>query len=309
MRFGITLESFTPPGKVPSSESLLKMATLAESLGFDSLWVWDHVLLGSRKVFPVLDSLTTLASVGARTRRIKLGTSVLLLALRNPILVSKIISTIQLLTGDRLIIGTASGWYEKEFRAIGTDFDRRGKILEEEFKLVRRLLSEPDVSTKSQYFDFDRVSIEPRPMVPVPMLIGGYSDFVLKRAGRLADGWVTYYYTPEGFADAWTKVLSSADNARRDSKALHSVDIVPLAIAESLEEGDRIAREFTAKYMDLPKNTNCTVESSIKGNIADCIDQIKRYEKAGVQELVFVPCNYDIEQVELAGRKILPNFK
>ncbi|MGI0085145.1 MAG: LLM class flavin-dependent oxidoreductase, partial [Nitrososphaerales archaeon] len=113
MRFGVALENFTPPGKSPSMERIYETAELAESLGFDSLWVWDHLLLGSRKVFPVLESLTTLSAIGARTKSIKLGTSVLIMALRNPVVLAKVLSTIQYMTQGRLILGAAVGWYKR----------------------------------------------------------------------------------------------------------------------------------------------------------------------------------------------------
>lgn len=284
------------------------MATLAESLGFDSVWVWDHVLLGSRRVFPILDSLTTLACIGARTTKIKLGTSVLLIALRNPLILSKTVSSIQFLTNGRLILGSASGWYEREFRATGIDFKRRGKIFEERFELVKRLVNESDVSYRSNEFDLDHVSLEPRAPQPMPMLIGGHSDTVLERAGRLADGWIAYYYTPEAFTSSWGKVIAGSNKRGKGLSSLRSVNIVPLSIAKTFGEGDKRAREFTTRYMDLPKNTPCTVESSIRGDIRDCIAQIKKYESAGVQDLVFIPCDYDLGQVELAGTEILPSF-
>ncbi|MDG6997206.1 MAG: LLM class flavin-dependent oxidoreductase, partial [Nitrososphaerota archaeon] len=199
MRFGIALETFTPPGQSPNTDSILKMAETAESLGFDSVWVWDHLLLGSRKVFPVLDSLTTLAAIGSHTKRIRLGTSVLILALRNPLVLSKVATTIQLFSGGRLILGTASGWYEREFKAVGIDFKRRGRIFEDWFKLLRSLLNEVDISYANEGFVLEHATIEPKPTKKIPLLIGGYSDAVLDRAGRLADGWISYYYTPQGF--------------------------------------------------------------------------------------------------------------
>jgi alkanesulfonate monooxygenase SsuD/methylene tetrahydromethanopterin reductase-like flavin-dependent oxidoreductase (luciferase family) len=309
LRFGIALESFTPPGKLPSPDSIYKMAEVAESLGFDSVWVWDHFLLGSRKVFPVLDSLATLASIGARTNRIKLGTSVLILALRNPIIVAKVISTIDYLTGGgRLVIGAASGWYKREFDAIGVSFEKRGKIFEERFQLVRRLLSENDVNYDSKEFTLAHASMEPKKATPVPMLIGGYSHTVLARAGRISDGWISYYYPASEFARCWKIVEASALESGRNISALRRIDIVPFAVAGSFDEADAIVKDFTSKYMDLPKNTSCTPDSGIRGTIENCVSQVTEYEKAGVQELVLIPCFYDIKLVEIAGKEILTKF-
>src|SRR5271165_2073156 len=161
MKFGIALENFSPPGKSPSKASILEMAKASEKLGFDSVWVWDHLLLGSRKVFPVIDSLTTLAFLAGNTSRIKLGTSVLIMALRNPLSLAKTLSSIQIYSDGRLILGTAAGWYEREFLASGIDFKKRGRIFEDEFQLIRRLLNESDVNYKSEAILLEHATMEP----------------------------------------------------------------------------------------------------------------------------------------------------
>jgi probable F420-dependent oxidoreductase len=308
LKFGIALETFTPPGKSPTKESIVNMAKTAERLGFESVWVWDHLLLGSRKVFPVIDSLTTLSYLSSSTSKLKLGTSVLIMTLRNPLVLVKALSAIQIYSNGRLVVGAASGWYEREFRATGVNFDERGKIFEEEFQLVGRLLNDSDVSFKGEGFELEHATILPKSATKVPMLIGGYSRRVLRRAGRLADGWISYYYNPKDFSDSWNEVKKGALDAKKDPDALTSVDLVPLAIANSLEEGERTSRQFTSEYMDLPKNTQCNPDSAIKGNTAQCISQIKKYQENGVDELVFIPSFYNIEQVEKAGNEILPSF-
>jgi probable F420-dependent oxidoreductase len=308
MKFGIALETFTPPGKTPNKDSIIEMARTAENLGFNSLWVWDHLLLGSRKVFPVLDSLTTLTYLSAVTSRVKLGTSVLIMALRNPVVLSKILSALQIYSEGRLVLGAASGWYEREFRATGSNFASRGKNFDEEFQLVRRLLNESDINYKGNSTELEHATILPKSSVSIPMLMGGYSDRVLRRVGRLADGWISYYYTPQDYANAWKLVEGAAKEAKRDPKTLSSVTLVPLAIANSFEEGDRISRGFTTSYMDLPKNTHCTPDSAVRGTTAECLAQIKRFEEIGLDELVFIPSNYDIQQVERAGKELVPAF-
>lgn len=309
MRFGIALENFTPPGKSPSKETIRGTAVLAEDLGFDSVWVWDHLLLGSRKVFPVLDSLTTLSYLSAVTSKLKLGTSVLIMALRNPLVLAKALSAIQLYSDGRLILGAASGWYEREFKAVGVDFSARGRIFEEEFQLLRRLLNESDVNFQSGSVNLEHATILPKSAVPVPMLMGGYSDRVLGRAGRLADGWISYYYTPADFLDSWNKVRAIASKNGRPIGTMHSIDIVPLAVANSFEEGSKLVQDFTSQYMDLPKNTFCTPDSAVRGTVSECIAQIRKYEEAGVEELVFIPSFYDKAQIEKAGSEILPDFR
>ena len=140
------------------------------------------------------------------------------------------------------------------------------------------------------------------------MLMGGYSDSVLSRTGRISDGWISYYYTAKDYQESWSKIAIAARASNRDPSSLQRMNIVPLSVASSFEEGDRMVRDFTAKYMDLPKNSNCTVESSVRGTVKDCLDQVGRYEDAGVQDLIFIPCNYDTSIVEKAAREILPAF-
>jgi alkanesulfonate monooxygenase len=99
-----------------------------EQLGFDSLWVWDHVLLGVQPNFPIIESLTLLTAIAARTKTIKLGTGILVLPLRNPVVLAKQLASMDLLSNGRLLMGMASGWYKREFDAVGVPFEKRGKI-------------------------------------------------------------------------------------------------------------------------------------------------------------------------------------
>src|SRR6202008_2695271 len=107
-----------------------------EQLGFDSLWVWDHILLGVEPNFPIIEALTLLTAIAARTKTIKLGTGVLVLPLRHPVLLAKQLSSMDLLSGGRLIMGLASGWYKREFDAVGVPFERRGKIMDENLEIL-----------------------------------------------------------------------------------------------------------------------------------------------------------------------------
>ena len=139
-------------------------------------------------------------------------------------------------------------------------------------------------------------------------MIGGYSDSVLSRAGRISDGWISYYYTASDYRESWSKVASAARVAGRDPNSLRRMNIVPLSIASTFEEADRMVKEFTARYMDLPKNSKCTVEASIRGTVKECLIRFESTPKTGVQDLIFIPCNYDISIVEKAAREILPVF-
>ena len=120
--FGLAMRNFTAWPQLPDPRALIDYAERAEALDFDSVWVWDHILLGVDPPFPIIDSLTLLAAIAARTRKIKLGTGVLVLPLRNPVVLAKELSSLDLIAGGRLLLGMASGWYKREFDAVGVPF-------------------------------------------------------------------------------------------------------------------------------------------------------------------------------------------
>src|SRR5216684_2615956 len=106
-QFGLALRNFVGPGEVPDVQALYAYAERAEALGFESLWAWDHILLGVEPSFPIIDSITTLAAVAARTSKIKLGTGVLVLPLRNPVVAAKALGSLDVISGGRFILGVA----------------------------------------------------------------------------------------------------------------------------------------------------------------------------------------------------------
>src|SRR5487761_461200 len=113
--FGLALQNYVAAGESLGTRELLRLAVKAENLGFTSIWVWDHILLGSQKVFPVQESLTVLTAVAASTEKVRLGTGILILPIRNPVELAKRIATIDDLSNGRITLGVAAGWYEREF--------------------------------------------------------------------------------------------------------------------------------------------------------------------------------------------------
>src|SRR5438552_1528537 len=143
--FGVAARNFTAYPEMPSAKGLVEYGVRAEELGYDSVWVWDHTLLGVNPNFPIIDSLTVLTGIAARTTRIKLGTGILVLPLRNPVTLAKQLSSMDQMSEGRLVMGMASGWYKREFDAIGVPFERRGKIMDESLEIVNRLFKEEQV--------------------------------------------------------------------------------------------------------------------------------------------------------------------
>src|SRR5213079_2608325 len=160
----------------------------------------------------ILDAVGVLTAIAARTHRVELGTGVLVLPLRNPTLAAKALGTLDAISHGRLILGVAAGWYAREFDAVGVPFKARGRHFERNLDILLRLLSEERVTLKVDEFNLREAVMVPRPAQRPrpPLLIGGYVDAVLRRAGTVGDGWLTYFYTPESFTKGWAKVQAFA---------------------------------------------------------------------------------------------------
>src|SRR5216117_3036758 len=195
---GLALKNFVGPAETPDIDALYTYAARAEALGFESLWAWDHVILGVEPAFPILDAVGTLTAIAARTSRIKLGTGILVLPLRNPTVAAKALGTLDVVSKGRLILGVAAGWYAREFDAVGVPFKRRGRLFERNLEILTRLWTEDRVTLQVDEFNLRDAVMRPRPVQRPrpPILIGGYVDAVLRRVARMGDGWLTYFYTP-----------------------------------------------------------------------------------------------------------------
>lgn len=248
--------------------------------------------------------------MAARSSRLRLG-SMLLAPLRNPVQTAKTIATLDQVSSGRVMIGAVAGWYEKEFRAVGIDYRKRGELLERNLGLIRLLLTQDDVTYRYDNYVLEHVTIEPKPVQKPtpPLLIGGYADNVLRRVVKLSDGWVSYCYTPGAFREAWGRVLEYARGYGRAPSSLTSLELVPLCIDRDREAASRRLRIFAEKgYLDFPPWSKATLESAIAGSIEECQARIASYIDAGVESLVLIPCDYDLGQVERAGEELIPAF-
>jgi probable F420-dependent oxidoreductase len=304
--FGLAVENFTSAEKTPEIQELLTTARRAEELGFRSLWVWDHLFLGSRQPFPQLEALTTLAVLASHTTTIELGTGILVLPIRDPALLAKTAATIQSISQGRLRLGVAAGWYEREFDATGTPFKGRGRVFERNLEICMDLWTQDEVTGTWDDLSFRRVKMLPQPQPRPQVLIGGYVDRVLRRVATLGDGWLTYFYTAESFIESWRKIGHFAEEAGRDPAELHSVNQLPICIADSMEEARARTGPWLASYFDTPEWSSATPDSAICGTPEDCAEQLAAHLDAGVQEICLVPHGYDPEQVERFAAEVRP---
>jgi alkanesulfonate monooxygenase len=307
---GIAMQNFTAAPEMPDAGALIEYGVRMEQLGYESVWVWDHILLGVDPYFPILDSLSVLTAIAARTERIRLGTGILVLPARNPVVLAKQLASIDQISNGRLILGMASGWYKREFDAIGVPFNKRGDIMDQNLEILTRLWQEDSVTGSYPPYELAEAVMSPKPVQTPrpPILIGGYVDRVLKRAGVVGDGWLTYYYTAEGFAKSWAKVRRFAEEAGKDPDTLRSINQLPICIGASRAEVEAPMVDWLTTEWDFAGWSDSTTDSAVLGTVDDCVEQLQAHLDAGVQQITLVPYRFDMAQIEQIAEEIIPRI-
>lgn len=192
MKFGIGIPNY---GETLSSEGMRSVALEAEKIGFDSVWTTDHVLMPKNSGTPyerIFDSVASLAYLASLTRKVKLGISSLIIAMRNPVVAAKQLASIDAFAGGgRVLLAVAAGWNETEFSFLGADFHKRGKHVDESIRLFRTLWrGETSFHGRTLKASFDDAVFEPKPEgSQIPIWIGGVSRAAMERAVELGDAW------------------------------------------------------------------------------------------------------------------------
>jgi probable F420-dependent oxidoreductase len=210
MKFGFILPNY---GDKIAPGDLGRISAACEEAGFDSVWATDHIAMPTELREPygqVLEPLVTLAAIAAETSTIKLGTSIVVITQRNPVLAAKQVATLDSLSGGRVILGLGAGWAEKEFQNLGHDFRRRGRYFDESIRLMRALWSEEVVNFDGDFFHVKDAVFLPKPAGKgVPLWIAGSSERAIERAAELGDGWHPVGLTPEALAAGVQKLRGS----------------------------------------------------------------------------------------------------
>ncbi|MDP9238083.1 MAG: LLM class F420-dependent oxidoreductase [Chloroflexota bacterium] len=249
-------------GPLASSENIAAFARAADDTGFDGLWVFDHVVLQKEQQsrypyspdgslgFPptmnFLEPLTQLAFLAAHTKRVQLGTSVLVLPMRQPVLHAKIMATIDFLSGGRFVLGAGVGWWKQEYEALSVPFERRGKRMDECLQLVRALWTEEFVDFKGEFYEVVDWACNPKPVRPdgIPIWLGGESRNQLERVGKYADGWLATAKSLPSMKDDFEIAREAASEAGRDpSKLVIGVEGAGALTPDSIRKtAERLAR-------------------------------------------------------------------
>ena len=184
--------------------ALVDLGVRAEALGVDTVWLPDHLLPPKpygTAFGGVYEPLVTLAYLAARTERVRLGTSVLVLPMRDPVVLAKQVATLDRLSGGRFTLGVGVGWSREEFAAVGSDFTTRGARTDEALELLRHLF-EGEGPFRGRFHSYEKGVFEPRPPERIRLMVGGGSEAALRRAAEWADEWQGVDPSPEAFRTA-----------------------------------------------------------------------------------------------------------
>jgi len=300
MKFGVTIPN---NWGIEDPQHVLALGPVAEELGYDSLWVMDH-LFNNGYIRERLDDkpyyhpLATLSYLAATTRQVRLGTSVLVLPYHNPVELAKYTATLDHMSGGRVTLGVGVGAMTEEFAALGVPFRQRGALTNECIALMKELWTSPDPSYHSSRWHFSDLKFSPKPLQKphIPLWIGGASPGARRRAATMGDGWHPSGMSPEEFSAGRAEVRKLASDAGRDPNAL------TMSIRVEVEAHGRASSQRAQNRSRLPGDD---VEQMSAG--------IRAYQSAGVDHVVLALNTGDVPRLrtlmEDIARKVMPQFR
>src|SRR5689334_10266223 len=287
-------------------EHVRNFAVRAEDLGYDSLWLQERII-GDVKM---LEPVTLLSYVAAITSRLKLGTSVILLPLRNPVQLAKAYSTLDVMSGGRAVMGVGLGGGHLGSHEDVFGYAREGRVTRftEAVQIMKLLWTEPKASFTGRYWNFTDVAMEPKPAQKphLPVIFGGHHENALRRAVKYADGWMGAGSSSSGsFIRESARIRGFLEQAKRDAARFHFAKRVYLAVDSDKARAERRIREwFGLRY----KNADFGPKVSVWGSTAECTEKIQEIVKAGAQQIVFNPMFDEKEHLEICAKEIMPHL-
>ncbi len=273
-------------------QAIVRLATRAEALGFDSVWASDHVFnvsyvyerIGNR---PYYDPMTLLSYVAATTERIGLGTSVLVLPYHQPMRLAKAAATLDVMSGGRLLLGVGVGVVEQELNAMGSPFSERGAITDETIAIMKALWTQETPSYEGRFYTFSGMAFSPKPLQKphIPLLIGGVTRAAMRRAARVGNGWHPTAMPPEDLRLAMGYLAEQAQAAGR------AVSDIPVSISMPMQGGR------AGRY-------------ALGTEPSEMVQKLRAFAHLGVERIVISPYSGDPQEMtqalEMVAREVLP---
>ena len=298
-QFGVTIPN---NWGVSDPHEVLRLGPEAEQMGYDSIWVMDH-LFNTGYIRERLDDkpyyhpMATLSYMSATTSRVKLGTSVLVLPYHNPVELAKYAATLDQMSDGRVILGVGAGAMTEEFEALGIPMRERGSLTNESIALMRELWTNHSPEYHSRRWDLRDLRFSPKPVQPqIPLWIGGSSPGALRRTARVGDGWHPTGLSPEDFAIGRQEVASLAQAAGRDPST------ISLSTRVEIEVHGGPSSQRAASRARLPGDDPAAMRAGIEA-----------YREVGAEHIVLALNSGDIPALQrlmsIIADEVLPAFK
>jgi probable F420-dependent oxidoreductase len=327
-------------GPLASVENIVRAATEAEALGFDSIFVHDHVVWSSAmhrhhissgaheallddQTADFYESLTTIGYLAAVTRRVQIGVACLVMPTRNPIYAAKQLATLDHLSGGRLLAGVGLGskatFESDEFEVFGVPFNKRGRITDEYIEAMKAIWEQPLASYEGEFVSFKDAEIFPKPVQKPgpPLWVGGWTDHAARRTGRLGDAWVPGWLSPAEMGRGAEVVRQTATEHGRDPEA------ITIAV-EKLTVIDRDRDAAMARAIPTVQTSSKTYERDVDqiqfaldrhifGSVDDVKRRVAEFVENGVNhfelKLIYPTMDELTRQMELWAEEILPLYR
>ncbi len=278
-----------------------------EQMGYDSLWVSEHILFYG----PILEAVPQLGALAALTEKATLGTAIFLLPLRHPTIVAKSFSTLDIISNGRMVLGVGvGGEFPKEFEATGVPVNERGPRSNEAIRVMKRLWSEDHVSHEGRFFKFSDATMAPKPVQTggPPIVVAGRSEAAITRAARLGDGYMPYLFTPERYRAAAESIAKQREAAGKSMDGFHWVLYQFTALADTHEEAHRravarLSRQYNQDF------ENLVDRYCVLGTAEQCAERLTQFVQAGARHIILVPIGPEAElmqHLQAYQRDVLP---
>jgi len=297
---------------VPDLSPVFDLAVQVEKSGYDSIWIGDSVTAKSR-----LEVISTLGALAVKTEKVKVGTAVLLAAMRNPVILAQALASVDVLCSGRLVVGVGVSrndkMFEDEYTACGVPFSQKAGRLSQVLRIMKMLWAEDNVTYPNKYYTIENISLLPKPVQKpgVPLWVSSNNvDSGLKRVALHGDAWITNIPSLEVFKESQKKMEDFASGAGRDPKDIHRCLYLTIHIDPDSEKARREGAAFLEAYYHKPYEAVSQQLVVKAGGIDEVVDFIEEYRAAGIQSfIVRFAAKDQFQHLEVCNEHIMPHFQ
>ena len=281
-----------------------RWAKRAEALGYESLWTQEQITGG----VPILEPVTLLSYLAAITERVRLGTSVIVAPLRNPVQLAKSLASLDHLSAGRLVVGLGLGGNPNDMTPFGISPEKRVRRFTEIVGVLKALWTQPEAHFQGEFWQFDGIKMEPKPVQKPhpPIWLGARHANALKRAVRHADGWMGAGSSDTAsFVTGVGQARMYLEESSRDPASFAISKRVYIAVDNDEQRAEGRLKEWFGKRYG---NADMASVVSVWGSAAKCTEKLAKVTEAGAEMVLLNPAFDDLEHLEVLAQEVIPNF-